>query len=123
MVTSGWEVVEHRSFLQLRFTHFKIQFRSVAGSIYCLISIDEIVKLEIVVGTAGLPSLVEFTCDFFGAQFASNRAEPATDGYLRATTEAVARYSPLLCQISQEQSKQHLLELRPESGLVSSASR
>ena len=30
--------------------------------------------------------------------------EPATDGYLRTTTKAVAHYSPLLCQI----------ELRPD---------
>jgi hypothetical protein len=34
--------------------------------------------------------------------------EPATDGYLQTTTEAVAHYSPLLCQI----------ELRPDCYFV-----
>jgi len=46
------------------------------------------------VGTAGFSAVVEITKAF----------EPATDGYLQTTTEAVAYYSPLLCQI----------ELRPD---------
>jgi hypothetical protein len=70
-------------------------------------------KKEKMVGTAG----------FFGTLFARNSAEPATDGYLQTTTEAVAHYSPLLCQISQRSSKRHSFELRPESGLASSISR
>lgn len=75
------------------------------------------------VGTAGLPPVVEVTNGFLGAQFACNRAEPATHGFLQTTTEAVAHYSPLLCQIPQSTSKRYPIELRPESGLVSLASR
>ena len=60
-------------------------------------------KVEVVVGTAGVSAVVVITKAF----------EPATYGYLQTTTEAVARYSPVLCQISQEPSKRQLIELRP----------
>ena len=70
-----------------------------------VIHVKSLSDKEKMVGTAG----------FFGALFACNSTEPATDGYLQTTTEAVAHYSPLLCQISQEPSKRRLLELRPES--------
>ena len=65
------------------------------------------------VGTAGVSAFMEDMKTF----------EPATDGYLQTTTEVVAHYSPLLCQIPQSSSKRYPIELRPESGLVSLTSR
>ena len=65
------------------------------------------------VGTAGVSAFMEDMKTF----------EPATDGYLQTTTEVVAHYSPLLCQISQRSSKRFSFELRSESGLVSFTSR